>query len=88
LGRPVVPLVKMMYAKSSGPRCQVGGETFDDLVPIEEGVSAWLTTDDGKEFAPPANAGGSGEKGGRRPGKGDEKPTIADAYNFIGRSLR
>lgn len=37
-----------------------GQNTYEEMLPIEAGVVEWLKTDDGKEFAPPRNAHGSG----------------------------
>lgn len=64
---------KLVARNEAGEIClkvksTVGGQTMEDLVPLSEGVEAWAKTPEGKEFMPPVDAGGSGNRGGRVPG--------------------
>ena len=54
-----------------------------EQVPLEEGLTAWTKTDEGKEFLPPKDAGGSGagSGGGTRRGGGAgglQMPSMAE----------
>ena len=54
---------------------------LDTNFALEEGVKSWLKTDLGKEFLPPKQAGGTGERGQRgNGGSGGEgfKPMSID----------
>lgn len=65
-----------------------GGESVEEIMPIESGIGEWVKSAEGKEFLPPADAGGSGNRGGGRPrGTTNEKPTVGDAYSFVARSI-
>jgi len=48
-----------------------------ELVPIEKGVTEWAATDAGKVYLPPSDAGGSGNRGGNRPGEKVDKSQAA-----------
>lgn len=49
----------------------------EELLPIEKGVSAWLSGDDGKLFLPPRGANGSGKTHGNKPVIDSKDPKAA-----------
>lgn len=49
---------------------EVAGEKFEEEVALDEGVKEWLTTDEGKIYAPPKGAEGSGAGPSGKTGKG------------------
>lgn len=59
-----------------GFKIQVAGG-YEDVVSIEQGLTEWLKTDDGKAFLPPRAAGGSGTVAGR-PGQPGAKGMSRD----------
>lgn len=64
------------------------GQTSEEMVPLDEGIAEWAKTEEGKTYLPPANARGSGERGGERPkGKEGEKPTTAAALDTLSRAM-
>lgn len=65
-----------------------GSEKVDELVPLDAGVTEWLKTPEGKEYAPAVAASGSGNRGGRAPERGaGGKPTVTSAYAALGQFL-
>ena len=50
-----------------------GGNEYEDLLPLGDGVKEWAGTDEAKDFLPPKDTGGSGDssKTKRAPGAGD-----------------
>lgn len=59
-----------------------------ELVPIEKGVTEYLTTDAGKIFLPPVDASGSGNTGGRPPArKPGEKLSKSEMTLHLGKLM-
>lgn len=58
----------------------------DDLT-LEDGIGEWLKSDEGKHFAPPMGARGSGAEGGRPGRQAADKPTRQDLENDLMMSI-
>jgi len=94
-GRTVGAMALLFHEKSLVVRNEAGeiclktkkvyqGETVEEILPLAEGVAVWAKSDEGKEYMAAVDAGGSGNRGGKRPdGKGSAKPTLDDAYAFV-----
>lgn len=73
----------------SMPR-EIAGEKFDEDMPLAEGIKEWLTTEDGKLFAPPIGASGSGagaQGKGDKGGKSLKDMTKAERKRAAGNAL-
>lgn len=48
-----------------------GGQEYDELLPLADGVKEWAASQEAQDFLPPKDAGGSGDpRGGKRPPAG------------------
>jgi len=59
------------------------------VLPLEEGATAWIKTDDGKAFLPPTNVQGTGDGAGSRPivRGADGKVDVASLRGRIGAAV-
>ena len=71
--------VALLTERGLVKRDQDGNILFDhkdkdgnvEALPVEAGIGKWVATDEGKEYLPPKDAGGSGDRGAGRGGTGN-----------------
>lgn len=79
---------RLAFTDDGRPGLKFRRNGYEEVVPLDKGVSEWLRTDDGKAFLPASGAQGTGTGTAARHGAGQAAPAkIGDLRDSLGTVL-